>query len=64
MVLGEISVAVNETPTDFCWAKPTLGEICFNDVQLQQQISDTATHFPGSKQLLNLCRGLQQLVDS
>lgn len=54
-VLGDIIVAVNETPAEFCWSKPTLGEIYFNDVQLQQQISDTATHFPGSKRLFNLC---------
>lgn len=55
MVLGEMIVAVNETPADLCWSKPTSSEISFNDVQLQQQISDTATHFPGSKQLFNLC---------
>lgn len=48
MVFGGIIVEVNETPAEICWYKPTLGEIYFNDVQLQRQTSDTVTHFPGS----------------
>lgn len=33
----------NETPAAFCWWKPTLGEIYFNDVQLQKQTGGTVS---------------------